>query len=117
VTAPTIIQPDLEAHLWAHVKRPGVTTFCYTATRDHAGWLVAYFIQADARAKTKQAARDLAELVLRDITALPGVPWPEGVVTFVQPVEGPFWLPDPEDGGPRYCARYEIRAHPARVVP
>jgi hypothetical protein len=50
------------------------------------------------------------------VCALPGVPWAEGVCSYVQPVEGPFWMADP-DGGPRYCARYEIRAHPLPVVP
>ena len=115
---PAVVQPDLEAHVWAAVGDLGdVTTFCYTATRDHAGWQVAYFVQADARARTKEAARDLAERLLRVVCALPAAPWAEGTVTYVQPIEGPFWLPDPEDGKPRYCARYEIRVHPARAAP
>jgi hypothetical protein len=117
MTAATLPQPDIEAHVWAQIGRPGVTSFCYAVTRDWAGWLVASFIQVDARARTKQAARDLAESVRQVIAGLPGTDWPEGVVSYVQAIEGPFWLPDPEDGAPRYCARYEIRTHPARSAP
>jgi hypothetical protein len=111
--APVIVQPDLEAWVWANVSHiPGVTTFAYAAFMGWPPWLVAYSVQADARAKTKQAARDRAETVRQIITALGDLAWPDGVVSYVQGIEGPFWLPDP-DGGPRYCARYEIRAHPA----
>jgi len=115
--ATVIPQPDLEAWVWSNVSHiPGVTTFAYAAFMGWPPWLVAYSVQADARAKTKQAARDRAETVRQIITGLGDVPWPDGVVAYVQGIEGPFWLPDP-DGGPRYCARYEIRAHPAPSSP
>lgn len=115
--APVIAQPDLEAWVWANVQAiPGVTSFSYAATFGWPHWLVSHFIQIDARATTKAAARDRAEQARQTISGLPDVPWPDGVVAYAQPVEGPFWLPDP-DGGPRYCARYEIRAHPLRAVP
>lgn len=116
MAAPVFPQPDLEAHLWDQIRHlPGVTSFCYAASPDHLGWVVASNVQIDARAKTKEAASDLAEQARQSVMRLPDAPWAEGVVCYVQGVEGPFWLPDP-DGGPRYCARYEIRAHPARTA-
>ncbi len=112
--APVIVQPDLEAWVWSQVKYlPGVTLFTYAAIQMWPGWVYAYSLQIDARAKTKQAARDLAEQVRQLVNSLPDRLWPDGVISYVQPVEGPFWLPD-DDGVPRYCARYEIRAHPNR---
>jgi hypothetical protein len=120
-TAAQIVQPDLEAWVWAQIKDlPGVTSFCYAVTHPmgYLPWLVAYSVQIDARAKGKQAARDLAEQVRQIMTGLPDVPWPDGVVSTADVIEGPFWLPDPNpDGGPRYVARYEVRAHPPQVAP
>ena len=113
ITAAEVAQPDAEAHVVAQLAPlPGVTCFTYAAQRDWPGWLVAYSVQVDARAGTKSAACALAERARRAMAALPAAPWPEGVISYVQPLEGPFWLPDPEDGKPRYTARYEVRAHP-----
>jgi hypothetical protein len=115
--APVVVMPDVEAWVWANISHlPGVTSFTYAAVTGWPHWLVAYSVQVDARAKTKKAARDLAEQVRQIICALPGVAWPDGALSYAQPVDGPFWLADP-DGGPRYCARYELRAHPLRAVP
>jgi hypothetical protein len=117
MSVPVIVQPDAEAWVIAQIRDlPGeVTAFTYAATQlDPAGWLFAHFVQVDARHRRKPAARDIAERARQRLVGLPAVPWPEGVVCYVQPVEGPFYLPDPEDGQPRYCARYEIRVHPAR---
>jgi len=112
MTAPVITQPDLEAFVWQQVSQvAGVTSFSYAAVMDHLPWVVAHSIQVDARAKTKQAASDRAEQVRQIMWGLPQVPWANGVIAYVQAVEGPFWLPDP-DGGPRYTARYEVRCHP-----
>ena len=119
MTAPVLAYaaPDTEAFVWAQVSSiPGVTSFTYSVTHDWIGWLITYNIQIDARRETKQAAWEAAELVRQTILKLPSVPWADGVVSFVQPVEGPFWLPDP-NGAPRYCARYEIRVHPSHPVP
>jgi hypothetical protein len=114
MTAPVIVQPDLEAWVWANIGGlPGVTSFAYAATQLWPGWVYAHSIQADARSARKQAARDTAEQVRQILCGLPDVAWSEGTVCYVQPVEGPFWLPD-DDGGPRYVARYEIRVHPLR---
>ena len=110
-TVAQIVQPDVEAWVWANVGGPGITSFCYAVVNAWPNWNVAYSLQVDARAKTKQEARDLAEQVRQKMAGLPDVAWPDGWVSYVQPVEGPFWLPDP-DGGPRYVARYEVRAHP-----
>jgi hypothetical protein len=116
--APVIVQPDLEAWVWANIKaltRLGdLTSFAYSATQlGGPGWLYAHFVQIDARHKRKEAARALAETVRQTVIGLPDVPWSEGTVSYVQAVEGPFWLPD-DDGTPRYTARYEIRVHPRR---
>jgi hypothetical protein len=112
--APVIVQPDLEAWVWANVRDlPGVTSWAYAAAQQWPGWLMAHFVQIDARAKRKDAARQVAEVVRQRMCALPDVAWPDGVVAYCQPVEGPAWLPD-DDGLPRYFARYEIRVHPRR---
>jgi hypothetical protein len=106
------VQPDAEAWVWQQLEGlTGVTSFCYAAFHDHIPWVAAYSIQVDARGSTKQQARDRAEQARQIMCSLPGKPWPQGVVCYAQVVEGPFWLPD-NDAGPRYCARYEIRAHP-----
>ena len=116
---PVLPAPDLEAHLWEQIKAiEGATYFCYSAGRDYAALITSYLIQVDARTKQgKQACRDLAERLRRIVYGLPEVPWAEGVITYLETIDGPFWLPDPEDGLPRYCARYEIRVRPARTAP
>lgn len=110
---PVIAQPDLEAFVWQQVRViPGTTSFTYAVVHnDHLPWVVAYSIQVDSRATTKEAAKDRSELVRQIMWGLPQVPWAEGVVCYMQAIEGPFWMPDP-DGGPRYCARYDVRCHP-----
>lgn len=116
MTAPVIVQPDLEAWVWSQISDlPGVTSFAYAAAQVWPGWVYTYSIQIDARAKRKTAARDRAETIRQRMNALPDVPWSEGSVCYVQPVEGPMWLPD-DDGLPRYMTRYEVRVHPARVT-
>jgi hypothetical protein len=112
---PVIVQPDAEAWVIASLEHlSGVTAFAYAAAQlDRAGWLMAHFVQVDARAGRKKAARDLAEQARQVVVSLAGLPWPEGCVSYVQPVEGPAWLAD-DDGSPRYLARYEIRVHPHR---
>jgi hypothetical protein len=112
---PIVAAPDAEAWLWANLRAlPGVTSFSYTAQQlDPLGWIIAHYIQVDARAKRRAAARDGAERARRIVLGLGGVPWAEGVICMVGVVEAPFYLPD-DDGLPRYAARYEIRAHPRR---
>jgi len=106
-------QPDAEAFVWSQLKGiPGVTSFCYAAVSSWPHRLVTYAIQVDARAATKEAARDRADQARQIILGLPNVPWPDGVCSSTDPVDGPFWLPD-TDSGPRYAARYEVRAHPS----
>ena len=109
MAAPVIVQPDLEAWVWANIKeltRLGdLTSFAYSSAQlGGPGWVYAHFVQIDARHKRKEAARALAETVRQTVIGLPDVPWPEGTVCYVQAVEGPFWLPD-DDGTPRYTAR------------
>lgn len=115
MSAPVIVQPDVEAWVIANTRDlPGVTVFSYAATQlDRLGWVMAVFVQLDARRKSKPAARDVAERARQRMCSLGDVPWPDGTICYSQPVEGPFYLPD-DDGQPRYTARYEIRAHPVR---
>jgi hypothetical protein len=112
-TPPVIVQPDLEAWVWANIRglSPGITSFAYAANQVFPGWVYAHFIQVDARAKRKDAARALAEQARQVIYALADTPWPDGAVSYVEPVEGPMWVPD-DDGLPRYVTRYEFRVHP-----
>jgi hypothetical protein len=113
-TPAVIAHPDIEAWVWASLRGlGGVTMWCYAAERMWPNWLVAYSLQVDARAGTKQAARDRAERARQIMEWLPNLAWADGVLSYSQPVEGPFWLPD-DDGQPRYVARYELRAHPGR---
>ena len=76
--------------------------------------MFAHFVQVDAWAKRKTVARNRAETARQRLMSLPDLDWPDGTVCYVQPVEGPFWLPG-DDGEPRYVARYEIRVHPRRA--
>jgi hypothetical protein len=116
-TPATIVQPDLEAWVWAQIGGlAGVTSFVYAAAQHWPGWVYEWHVQVDARSARKSAARDLAEHVRQLVLGLPEVAWSDGVVCYVQPTEGPFYLPDP-DGHPRYCARYEIRSHPQGIPP
>jgi hypothetical protein len=116
--APVIVQPDLEAWVVANLRHlNGVTCFGYDAAQVWPGWVYVHNIQVDARSgKSKHRARELAETARQIICALPDRHWAAGVISYVQPTEGPFWLPD-DDGLPRYCARYEIRVHPRRDTP
>jgi hypothetical protein len=116
MTAPVIEQPDVEAWVWENVRHlPGVSSFTYTATQlDPAGWIFAWFVQVDVHLKRKGPARQAAERARQIIVSLADRPWADGTVCYVQPVEGPFFNPDPDDGQPGYTARYEIRAHPIR---
>jgi hypothetical protein len=114
MSTPVIVRPDLEAWLFAQLRDiGGIESFEYTATQQWTGWVAAHFVQVDAWAKHKTVARDRAETARQRIVALPDVPWADGTVCYVEPVEGPFWLPG-DDGEPRYVARYEIRVHPRR---
>lgn len=113
VYPPVVEQPDAEAFVWSVISSiPGVTSFSYAVVFDWIGFNATYGMQIDARASTKQAARDRAEAVRQAVLNLPGEPWADGVCTYAEPVEGPFWFPDGDDASPRYTARYEIHVHP-----
>jgi len=116
VTVPA--QPDLEAFVWRQLEHlAGVTCFSVAAVpMPLVPWQVAHTIQIDARAKPKASAWDRAEEARRIVWALPEVPWPQGVISYVQVEEGPFWAPD-DDGSPRYVMRAQIRVHPVPSGP
>jgi hypothetical protein len=102
MSTPLVVQPDLERFVWSAIQDRGVTSFTFALTHDWPWWHVRYGIQVDCRAGSKSAARQKAENVRRQICALADAPWDEGVITYVQPTEGP--------------ARYEIRCHPRREI-
>jgi hypothetical protein len=108
-------QPDVEAFVWAQIGHlDGVTSFSVAAVpMPLVPWQVAHTLQVDARAGGKRLAWERAEAVRRILWNLGQLPWAEGVVSYVQIVEGPVWLPD-DDGQPRYMLRVDIRVHPAR---
>jgi hypothetical protein len=107
--------PDVEALAYEAIKPlGGVITWSYTASRgDPPGWLTTVSIQVDIRAHNRASASARADAARRLICALPWSGWPGGVINRVDVLEGPFWFPD--QGAPRYVARYAITAHPARV--
>jgi hypothetical protein len=108
--------PDVEQLVFEAI-RPlgGVITWSYTAgPGDPAGWLWTVSIQVDIRAHSRGAASARADAARRVVCALPWAAWPDGVISRVDVIEGPFWMPD-QGGAPRYVARYAITAHPARV--
>lgn len=108
--------PDLEAWVWENIKHlAGVTSFAFAASTDWPGWQTRVGIQIDCRAARKKPARDLAEEVRRLMVELPEVPWTEGQITYATVAEGPTWLPDDNDGAPRYTIRVEFRVHPNRT--
>jgi hypothetical protein len=107
-------RPDVEALVWKTVRDLGsITSWAYTALSlpAPAGWLSAVSVQVDARGNSKAATYARADRARRRVQALVEVDWPDGVVSSVEVVEGPFWNPD-VDGAPRYTARYEVRVHP-----
>jgi hypothetical protein len=115
MSAPVIVQPDLEAWVWANLKSfQGVTSFAYQALQLEAGWQWAWSLQVDVRGARKKVTRDAAELVRQTLLALPDLPWFDGQITYAQITEGPFWNPDGSDGAPRYTIRIDYRTHPAR---
>lgn len=120
MTAPTSVvpvQPDLEKLAWSALQPlSGVTSWTYALVTDFPPWQLRYGLQVDARASTKRSARDKAERARQIVLGLPDAAWPDGVITYVQPTDGPSWLPD-DDGCPRYTARYEVRCHPSALVP
>lgn len=109
---PVPVHPDIEAFVWAQIKRiPGVQSWLYASVYEWPGWQYRHSLQVDVRSQRRRVARDRAEEVRLIICALSDVDWPEGVVTYCQPTEGPFYDPD-DDGTPRFVARYEVRVHP-----
>ena len=108
-------RPDVDALVHDTVKDfGGVTNWVYAANDvGLRGWLIASSVQVDVRASSRAAAWQRAEAVRRTLCDLPSVPWDGGVVTRVNVLEGPQWLPDP-DGAPRFVARYEFIAHPTQ---
>lgn len=113
---PVYVQPDLEAFVWEQLGiLHGITSWSAGALTDHPAWQSRHNIQVDSRSTSKKRARDRAYDAHYLMLGLPSVAWADGVITFVQPTSGPFWMPD-DDGAPRYTATYEVRAHPRTPV-
>ena len=108
-------RPALEAFVYRtlRVQVPGVSSWCYAAFQrpSPTGWLTEFSIQVDTRGTNKTAADARADNARRLICSLPWASWPGGVISSVDVIEAPFWLPDP-DGAPRFVARYAVRVHP-----
>jgi hypothetical protein len=108
-----VSQPDLEAWVWENLKHhKGVTSFSYTSFEEVGGYQWYWGIQVDVRGARKKATADEAEQVRLELMKLPEVAWPDGQITYAQITEGPFWLPDANDGAPRYVMRIDFRVHP-----
>jgi hypothetical protein len=119
VSAPSVVpvQPDVEAWVWSLLSSIGGTTSWIDASFiEWPPWQVRYEFQIDSRARDRVTARARAMTAYYIVLGLPDEPWPEGIVTYVQPTIGPSWFPDP-DGAPRYTARYEVRVHPTDLIP
>jgi hypothetical protein len=119
VSVPSVIpvQPDAEAWVWSFLSSiSGTTSWVDACTVDWPPWQYRYEFQIDCRARDRTTARARAMTACYIMLSLPDMPWPEGIVTYVQPTFGPAWFPDP-DGAPRYTARYEVRAHPTDLIP
>jgi len=117
MSAPVIVQPDLEAWVWANVKAyTGVTSFAYSSLPLEKDYHWQWSLQVDVRGPQKKKTRDQAESVRQLLLALPDVPWSEGFITYAQITEGPFWNPDVNDGAPRYTIRIDYRVHPLRTI-
>jgi len=68
-------------------------------------------IQIDAYAATKADAWELAATVQAALPELVGVHM-QGVVTGVDEMIGPTWMPDPVTNQPRYTQDYMVYTHP-----
>lgn len=112
-----VSQPDLEAWVWENLKHnQGINSWAYTAFEEVGGYQWYWGIQVDVRGPRKKATADLAEAVRLELMKLPDVDWPEGQITYAQITEGPIWLPDANDGAPRYTLRIDFRCHPRNSV-
>ena len=83
VSAPVVVQPDVEAHVWAQLAAlRRRTSFAYAATQIDAARVDHGPLRPGGRPRTsdKQPARDLAEQVRQIMVGLPDVPWAEGAV-------------------------------------
>lgn len=112
--------PDVEALVWATVKHLGddygaaVTSWAYASAPrpGPTGWLVASSIQVDVRDQSKSAAFRRADIARRLVLGLAGRVWPDGVVSLVDVVGGPSWLPDYDTGRARYVTQFVVQVHP-----
>lgn len=73
-------------------------------------------ILLETRAADRGDCLDLANDVRDLVRRLPGA-HDEGVVSGVEEVGGPAWLPDPLTGQPRFASTVTVLAKPADVVP
>ena len=114
------VQPNAESFVYGQLKAAiptGVTSFVYAlVTDDPPYWQLRYGFEVQAWGATRGEAWSRAERARQVMCSIPDAHWPDGVVTFVQPTDGPSWLPDAA-GRPRYWAHYEVRVHPRQFVP
>ena len=113
-------QPDVEALVWRTISHLGedeqasVSSWAYASNPvpgTQPGWAVAVTMQIDVRDRSKHATFRRADVARRLVQGLSGQSWSDGVVSRVDIVAGPFWLPD-LDGSPRYVTQAVVQVHP-----
>lgn len=100
--------PDIEAHLTALLSGiPATKVWAYTSSSRVRHILEETTVQVDSRAASKESAEERSHHARALILALPGKVWHDGIVSSVDEVTGPAWVPD-QDGAPRYVFRCTI---------
>lgn len=101
--------PDIEARLVEILSAvPGsVEVWAYSSGAAASGHCEATSVQVDVRAASKKRAADLIWEARSLILDMPGQAWDDGVVSAVEMVTGPLWMPD-DDGAARYTMRCTI---------
>lgn len=93
----------LEATVWAYDGQEGWPHRVHRTS-----------LQVDVRADSKQEAWEAADAAMRLLFDNPPAAPAGGVISGIDLVTGPLWLPD-DDGRPRYVVRVTVAAHPSNA--
>lgn len=92
---------------------PAISLHRFGGTSRAHGWIDRPVLHIDVRGETRESAYDVIALVraalLPDVVA--GV-YDEGVVTDSAEIVGPNYMPDPENGRPRWFMQLQLVTHP-----
>ena len=108
----------VDAEAWAYsllAPLGGVSLWSFDAGTTYPFRVQRTSIQVDVRASSKKRARDRADAALQLLLDPSNHSANNGVVTGVDVIGGPFWLPD-ENGAPRYVLRVNVSAHPQALI-